>query len=525
MTINVSARSLLPTTLNLGSGKDYRDECFNIDVDDSWCPDAVVDFGGFDLDAAGITLPTRRFGEVALRPGSFDTIVANDVLEHVPNLMRLMTNCLALLKIGGSFEISVPYDLSCGAWQDPTHVRAFNERSWLYYTDWFWYMGWSETRFTLERLQFVPSEIGTDLQSRMPLGELIRMPRAVDSMSVTLRKVALSAEDHAVWEHWRARKRLAEGRRGVMATGTLAAGPLPAAFDASKTPPRAFAGGWAAHADRHCVWIVTPDNYVHARAFDECAAALSEAFTELGGSAPLVRDPRDWHGRAPIVVGPHLLPKDTPLPDGSILVNFEQVSAREGWIGEDYLTLLSRYPVLDYSARNCAALSGRGILHAGLLGIGFVEGLTKIAARPDQDIDVLFYGSINPRRAHVIEGLKARGLNVVTLFGAYGAERDQMIARAKVVLNLHFYDAAIFEVVRVSYLLANAVCVLSEGQEDDPDLAPFRGGLAVCGYDDLVPRCVALVADAAARKAMAETGQRRMMARRQAALLKALMEG
>ena len=54
---------------------------------------------------------------------------------------------LALLKDGGRFEIEVPYERALTAWQDPTHVRAMNEKSWLYYTDWFWYLGWFEHRF------------------------------------------------------------------------------------------------------------------------------------------------------------------------------------------------------------------------------------------------------------------------------------------------------------------------------------------------------------------------------------------
>ena len=39
------------------------------------------------------------------------------------------------------------------AWQDPTHVRALNRNSWLYYTDWFWYLGWLEHRFVLSRYE------------------------------------------------------------------------------------------------------------------------------------------------------------------------------------------------------------------------------------------------------------------------------------------------------------------------------------------------------------------------------------
>ncbi len=523
MTINVSARSLVPTILNLGSGKDYRDDCLNIDIDDSWCPDALVDLGNADLGAHGIGITTQRFGPVDLRPGTFDTIIANDVLEHVPNLMRLMTNCLALLKQGGTFDINVPYDLSCGAWQDPTHVRAFNERSWLYYTDWFWYMGWSDYRFTLERLQFVPSEIGTELQSRMALGELIRMPRAIDSMSVTLRKIALTPDDRKTWEHWRERKRLAQERRGPVAVA--ADNPKAAFFPASPRPTlRAFADGWAAHADQHCLWIVTPDGYIHSRAFDECTAALSDAFTELGGSAPVVQDQRDWQGRSPIVVGPHLLPADATLPAGSILVNFEQVSTEQGWMSDDYLALLRRFPVLDYSHRNREALVERGISHVKLLGIGFTDGLMRVPPQTVQDIDVLFYGSMNPRRARIIGDLKARGLNVVSVFGAYGAERDALIARAKVVLNLHFYDSTIFEVVRVSYLLANGVCVLSEGEESDPDVLPFKDGLVLCRYEDLVLRCVDLVGNETERLSIARLGQYKMTNRRQSSLLKALMD-
>jgi len=68
------------------------------------------------------------------------------VLEHITDLKTYMTNCLELLKVGGVMEITVPYDLSLGAWQDPTHCRAFNQNSWLYYTEWSWYLGWEKQK-------------------------------------------------------------------------------------------------------------------------------------------------------------------------------------------------------------------------------------------------------------------------------------------------------------------------------------------------------------------------------------------
>jgi len=87
----------------------------------------------------------------------------------------------------------VPYDLSWGAWQDPTHVRAFNERSWLYYTEWFWYMGWREARFDIAGFGLGLSPIGEELKKRQMKGEdLVRYPRAVDQMRVVLRKRLLT---------------------------------------------------------------------------------------------------------------------------------------------------------------------------------------------------------------------------------------------------------------------------------------------------------------------------------------------
>jgi SAM-dependent methyltransferase len=180
-----------PKKLNLGSGKDWREDHFNVDVDSYWEPDAVLDFNR--PLPFGTTLETPRFGGVVLEPGSFDEIIANDSLEHIPSLMTAMTSCLNLLKVGGLFRISVPYDLSWGAWQDPTHVRAFNERSWLYYTDWFWYMGWTEARFDLVKFDLKLSPVGETLQKQQIKGEdLVRYPRAVDQMGVVLRKRLLT---------------------------------------------------------------------------------------------------------------------------------------------------------------------------------------------------------------------------------------------------------------------------------------------------------------------------------------------
>jgi SAM-dependent methyltransferase len=142
-----------PSCINLGSGKDYKAGWLNLDVIDRAEPDLVLDLGKpqtFPIEAVS------RFGQaLSLHGGQVEKVYANNVLEHVPDLPCLMTNVLALLAEGGEIEIEVPYEKARTAWQDPTHIRAMNENSWIYYTDWFWYLGWYEHRFELADSSFL----------------------------------------------------------------------------------------------------------------------------------------------------------------------------------------------------------------------------------------------------------------------------------------------------------------------------------------------------------------------------------
>jgi SAM-dependent methyltransferase len=170
-----------PRQLNLGSGKDYRPGWLNVDILARSEPDLVLDLGRpLTLPAV---LPACRGGEVRLEAGELDTVYANNVLEHVPDLPTLMTNLLTLLKVGGELEIEVPHEQSPTAWQDPTHLRALNEHSWLYYTDWFWYLGWFEHRFEIVRSEWL------DLQLRP-----CERPEAA-FMKVLLRKTFTTASE------------------------------------------------------------------------------------------------------------------------------------------------------------------------------------------------------------------------------------------------------------------------------------------------------------------------------------------
>ena len=274
---------------------------------------------------------------------------------------------------------------------------------------------------------------------------------------------------------------------------------------------------------KFAVTVVAPPGYPHAAAFLELAETMHAALTALGHDSLLTTEGQ-LPGRRHIVLGANLLPGyPLPLAQDAILYNLEQVQMGSSWFRPELLDLFRRYTLWDYSRRNIAALAALGVEVARLVPIGYVPELTRIEHARDPDLDVLFFGSLNPRRIAIIDRLRAAGLRAEAVFGAYGKERDDLIARAKVVLNVHFYEAKVLEMVRVSYLLANRCCVLSEVSSDPEEDDALSTGVAFAAYDDLVARAQELVADPALRQRIAERGFELMRERRAIDYLRAAL--
>jgi len=256
--------------------------------------------------------------------------------------------------------------------------------------------------------------------------------------------------------------------------------------------------------NRYSIWIVSPPNYPHSQCFDEIAIGFNAAFRALGLKADIVRDPSRL-GDITIVLGTNLLPGITvPTDYRLILFNLEQITPQSPWLTAEYLSLLGRYPVWDYSERNISELARVGI-QAKFCGIGYMPELGRIASAPE-DIDVLFVGSLNERRIAVLKQIAAQGGKVEAKFNVYGSARDRLIARSKVILNLHFYESRVFEIVRVSYLLANQKCVVSEIGIDRSFKQQFEPGVTFAPYDKLAETCMRLLQNPITRRGLAQSG-------------------
>ncbi len=149
-----------------------------------------------------------------------------------------------------------------------------------------------------------------------------------------------------------------------------------------------------------------------------------------------------------------------------------------------YLEVLKRCHVLDYRKKNVEYLKSLGI-EAFHMPYGYHKSLER-AKVAEKDIDVLFVGSVNPRRLEAFDKL-SKEVEFVWARGVYGDELDSLISRAKVHVNVHYCDPHPLEVVRVNYLMANHCNIVSEiGDEDQHH---YKEGLRFAGYEGLIEAC------------------------------------
>ena len=204
--------------------------------------------------------------------------------------------------------------------------------------------------------------------------------------------------------------------------------------------------------------ILGRESHVHAACFDEIDRAVSALTDRV------------------VCFNAHAFPDR--IPAGAVVYNLENVPHQ---IAPEWF---DGFEVWDFSRRSVefAAKGGRAWKH---VPVGYHSSMKRFdrCAPREREIDVVFAGAMNARRAAVLEGFSRRGLRVVHVPSAlYGAGRDRILARAKLALNMLFYEGGVFPALRVAHLVANGVPVLSERCEEGWDF------VETCGYDELIER-------------------------------------
>jgi hypothetical protein len=266
---------------------------------------------------------------------------------------------------------------------------------------------------------------------------------------------------------------------------------------------------------KYTVWIAMPNAADESwRCLFEGASGIAHALRRLGHDVTFNSgtDPYAADGGRLIVFNAHRL-QVSRLPDDAIVFNAEQVRAMaaQNPLWNSYVELMKSHVTWDYSATNGEQLAKGGVSRLVHCPVGYWPGLSNVVPTAttsvDEDLDVLFIGSLNDRRIKILKRVAGRRLKTHVVFGVHSAERDRLIARAKVVLNIHFYTDPIWEIFRCSHLLANRKCVVTENGGIDPQLEALASKTcAYVAYDKIPETCEALVRDTPRRREIAERG-------------------
>jgi len=190
------------------------------------------------------------------------------------------------------------------------------------------------------------------------------------------------------------------------------------------------------------------------------------------------------------------------FPDNTIFVNLERYSHRN-LANTSAAYVASKYQIWDYSTSNLVAWNAIATRHPVYHApVSYAPNLEKISHDVEQDIDVLYYGKVMNSRFNLLAEIsKMRedltGLSVTTLSNIWGQQRDDFIARAKIVFNPS--EGNIFEIVRVSYLMSNKKAVICTPVPDMEIEDDIRTVLRFVPPEQLFENCNALVENASTR--------------------------
>ena len=179
-------------------------------------------------------------------------------------------------------------------------------------------------------------------------------------------------------------------------------------------------------------------------------------------------------GQMHIVICPQIFPE---LPKNFVAFQMEQ-SINPRWFTPEYFAILDRaMAVFDYSLTNIDYLLQHGVPYQKLFYMpvssydSYAEhlelgGYNLRALESEEPIDVLFYGDPNcERRQNYLRQLSQR-FNVHIASEVFGQDLTRLVMRAKLIVNIHYYEDALLETTRLYETLSLGTPIVSETSSD-----------------------------------------------------------
>ncbi len=236
--------------------------------------------------------------------------------------------------------------------------------------------------------------------------------------------------------------------------------------------------------------------YSNNKAFDDIVGGIVDYVKDNGIQCTVVKDIIEDDEDIYVIFGLNNFTEHSYLPKNYIAVQLEQSGVpNTNWFTPLYFKLLNgAIEVWDYSIRNVNNLKKHITVPLVYVPLLYMKHLTcdeRLTTK--KDIDILFMGAMNNRREDLLNKLRENGLNVyiADTYNLWDEERNNIVKRSKILLNIHYYESAILETARLSYALSLGECfVVSEPSTDkllDREYSKFvEFGLNV---EEIVKKC------------------------------------
>lgn len=207
--------------------------------------------------------------------------------------------------------------------------------------------------------------------------------------------------------------------------------------------------------------------------FKDTAKALYQTLRTAGCAVSLTTSfPVEKENTLYIVFGAHEYPKAIPEKVKYIVYQLEQTPTKQEvssvW-NQHYLNILHKAEaVWDYSVVNVKWLRQTWrVPNVSYVPLGYASSLEEEKrSTSEKDIDILFFGSESDRRNKYMKALEdALGEKCTIVWeknAVWDSERNELIARSRIVLNLHFAANGLLEIPRLLNVICNKGFVLSE---------------------------------------------------------------
>ena len=241
------------------------------------------------------------------------------------------------------------------------------------------------------------------------------------------------------------------------------------------------------------ICVIHKIGFSHTEAFREAAERIEEECRRREISCT-TRSEEDPNADLNIVFGSHLEPSKILQFDQNkcLIINLERLQAlNESKENELYIKLLNTFRYIDFSGANAEYCKKEKIASPLYLYRPWFEAKWKrVINEIEKTWDVCLIGSITPRRQVIVDQLEQAGLSVTSRFNCYSYERDEVLSKSKVCINVHAYEGnKTAELWRLNYLAANQVRVISETFDTEEGEEEIAEALTQASHENLA-ECV-----------------------------------